>query len=91
MTPRRDSHRSEGSQAVLRCRGRVIRIADGRSFAFMTDGWVRDPAEPYLALDVYHHPFIHRDFSTVEDEDSQLASPAVDVVARVMSRGMDEA
>ncbi|MDQ3874153.1 MAG: hypothetical protein M3322_01185 [Actinomycetota bacterium] len=24
------------------------------------------PAEPYLALDVYYHPFAYRDFSTVE-------------------------
>lgn len=31
-------------------------------------------AEPYLALDVYHHPFFYRDFSTVDYEDIRLAA-----------------
>jgi hypothetical protein len=32
------------------------------------------PAEPWLALDVYYHPFAYRDFSTVDYEDSRLAA-----------------
>jgi hypothetical protein len=32
------------------------------------------PAEPYLALDVYYHPFAYRDFSTVDYEDRRLAA-----------------
>jgi len=32
------------------------------------------PAEPYLALDVYYHPFAYRDFSTVDYEDGRLAA-----------------
>jgi hypothetical protein len=31
-------------------------------------------AEPYLALDVYYHPFAYRDFSTIDHEDSRLAA-----------------
>jgi hypothetical protein len=29
---------------------------------------------PYLALDVYYHPFFYRDFSVVDYEDSRLAA-----------------
>jgi hypothetical protein len=32
------------------------------------------PAEPYLALEVYYHPFAYRDFSTVDYGDSRLAA-----------------
>ncbi len=32
------------------------------------------PVEPYLALEVYHHPFAYRDFSTVDYEDTRLAA-----------------
>jgi hypothetical protein len=32
------------------------------------------PAEPYLALDVYYHPFAYRDFSTVDYEDGRRAA-----------------
>ena len=32
------------------------------------------PAQPYLALDVYYHPFAYRDFSTFDYEDSRLAA-----------------
>jgi hypothetical protein len=32
------------------------------------------PAAPYLALDVYYHPFAYRDFSTLDYEDSRLAA-----------------
>jgi hypothetical protein len=31
-------------------------------------------ADPYLALDVYYHPFFYRDFSTVDYADSRLAA-----------------
>ena len=32
------------------------------------------PAAPYLALDVYYHPFAYRDFSTFDYDDSRLAA-----------------
>jgi len=32
------------------------------------------PTEPYLALDVYYHPFAYRDFSTVDYDDGRLAA-----------------
>jgi len=31
-------------------------------------------AEPYLALDVYYHPFAYRDFSVVDFADRRLAA-----------------
>jgi hypothetical protein len=30
--------------------------------------------EPYLALDVFHHPFAYRDFSAVDYQDERLAA-----------------
>jgi hypothetical protein len=44
----------------------VCDIRDGAYFEIAT--------EPYLALDVYYHPFAYRDFSTVDCEDSPLAA-----------------
>jgi hypothetical protein len=32
------------------------------------------PAEPWLALDVYHHPFAYRDFSSLDYHDSRFAA-----------------
>jgi hypothetical protein len=32
------------------------------------------PAEPYLALDVYYHPYFYRDFSTVDHQVRWLAA-----------------
>jgi hypothetical protein len=32
------------------------------------------PADAYLALEVYYHPFAYRDLSIVENEDSRLAA-----------------
>jgi hypothetical protein len=32
------------------------------------------PAEPHLALDLYHHPFAYRDISTVDYRDERLAA-----------------
>ena len=34
------------------------------------------PAEPYLALDVYYHPFAYRDFSTVDNEGTWVTAQA---------------
>lgn len=34
------------------------------------------PAEPYLALDVYYHPFAYRDFSTVDSESRWVRAQA---------------
>ena len=31
------------------------------------------PAEPYLAFDIYYHPFFYRDFSSVDYEDARQA------------------
>ena len=50
----------------------VVSVYDSREGAYF-----EIPAEPFLALDVYHHPFAYRDFSTVDYEDSRLAE-AVD-------------
>jgi len=32
------------------------------------------PAEPHLALDVYYHPFVYRDFRSVEYRNCRLAA-----------------
>jgi hypothetical protein len=47
----------------------VVWVCDRREGAYFEIA-----AEPYLALDVYYHPFAYRDFSTVEYEDSRLAA-----------------
>ena len=47
----------------------VVRVRDERDGAEF-----EIPAEPYLALDVYYHPFAYRDFSTVDYEDGRLAA-----------------
>jgi len=47
----------------------VVCVSDGREGAYF-----EIPAEPYLALDVYYHPFAYRDSSTVDYEDSRLAA-----------------
>ena len=39
-----------------------------------TGAYFEIPAEPYLALDVFHHPYAYRDFSTIDCEDSRLAA-----------------
>jgi hypothetical protein len=46
----------------------VVCVCDGRAGAYF-----EIPAQPYLALDVYH-PFAYRDFSTVDYHDSRLAA-----------------
>ena len=46
----------------------VVCVTDFREGAYF-----EIPAEPARALDVYYHPFVYRDLSTVE-EDTQLAA-----------------
>jgi hypothetical protein len=47
----------------------VVFVSDHREGSYF-----EIPTEPYLALDVYYHPFAYRDFSTVDYEDSRLAA-----------------
>ena len=46
----------------------VVRVAD-----FREGDYFEIPAEPTRALDVYHHPFAHRDLSTVDDGSRRAA------------------
>jgi hypothetical protein len=55
--------RSEGADAAVVC------VSDHDTGAYF-----EIPAEPYLALDVYYHPFAYRDFSTVDSRDRVPAS-----------------
>jgi hypothetical protein len=55
--------RVKGVDRVLVC------VCDSREGAYF-----EIPAEPYLALDVYHHPFAYRDFSTLDYQDRRLAA-----------------
>jgi hypothetical protein len=70
------AHRSsEGMEVTL-----VWAQGDGEDEALVCvcdrrDGaYFEIPAQPYLALDVYYHPFAYRDFSTVDYHDSRLAA-----------------
>ncbi len=47
----------------------VVCVCDTRERAYF-----EIPTEPYLALDVYYHPFAYRDFSAVHYDDSRLAA-----------------
>jgi hypothetical protein len=47
----------------------VVCVYDKREGAYL-----EIPAERYLALDVYYHPFAYRDFATIDYEDSRLAA-----------------
>jgi len=47
----------------------VVCVCDGRDGAYF-----EITAEPYLARDVYYHPFAYRDFSTVDYGDRRLAA-----------------
>jgi hypothetical protein len=47
----------------------VVSVCDSREGAYF-----EIPAEPYLALDVYYHPFAYRDFSRVDSEHRRLAA-----------------
>jgi hypothetical protein len=55
--------RGEGGDETVVC------VSDYREGAYF-----EIPAEAYLALDVYYHPFAYRDLSTVDYEDSRLAA-----------------
>jgi hypothetical protein len=55
--------RGDGAEETLVC------VTDHRNGAYFE---IR--AAPYLALDVYYHPFAYRDFSTIDCEDSHLAA-----------------
>ena len=70
------AHRSSGGIDVT-----LVWLPDGRVNSALVcvcdqvDGaYFEIPTEPYLALDVYYHPFAYRDFSTVDCEDSRLAA-----------------
>jgi hypothetical protein len=47
----------------------IVCVCDRREGAYF-----EIPAEPYLALDIYHHPFAYRDLSTLDYCDSRLAA-----------------
>ncbi len=47
----------------------VVCVCDRREGAYF-----EIPTKPYLALDVYYHPFAYRSFSTVDYEDSRIAA-----------------
>jgi hypothetical protein len=47
----------------------LVCVSDRRNGAYF-----EIPAKPYLALDVYYHPFAYRDFGLVDYEDSRLAA-----------------
>jgi hypothetical protein len=55
--------RGDGADKTLVC------VSDHRDGAYF-----EIPAAPYLALDVYYHPFAYRDFSAVDHEDNRLAA-----------------
>ena len=56
-------HRRDGMDCALVC------VSDRETGAYF-----EIPAEPYLALDVYHHPYVYRDFSTVDHEGRRFFS-----------------
>ena len=47
----------------------IVCVSDWREGAYF-----EIPTEPYLALDVYRHPFAYRDFSTLDYCDGRLAA-----------------
>jgi hypothetical protein len=47
----------------------VVCVCDSREGVYF-----EIPAEPYLALHVYHHPFAYRDFCSIEYQDDRLAA-----------------
>jgi hypothetical protein len=55
--------RGEGDDEALVC---VCDQREGVYFEIAT--------RPHLALDVYYHPFVYRDLSTIDEEDSRLAA-----------------
>jgi hypothetical protein len=55
--------RSNGVEEVVVC------VSDFRAGAYF-----EIPAKPGSALDVYHHPFAYRNYSSIDYEDSCLAA-----------------
>ena len=55
--------RSNGVEELVVC------VSDLRTGAYFEIA-----AEPASALDVYHHPFAYRDYSSLDYEDSRLAA-----------------
>jgi hypothetical protein len=47
----------------------LVCVCDSRDGAYF-----EIPTEPYLALEVYYHPFAYRDFSSSDYQDSRLAA-----------------
>ena len=47
----------------------VVSVCDRRTGAYF-----EIPTERYLALDVFHHPFAYRDFSSADHEDACLVA-----------------
>jgi hypothetical protein len=47
----------------------VVYVCDSRHGAYF-----EIPTKPYLALDVYYHPFAYRDFSDADYTDSRLVA-----------------
>lgn len=45
----------------------LVAVRDGRN-----DLSFEIPTEPYLALEVYHHPFAYRDFGRVVNQDNRF-------------------
>jgi hypothetical protein len=70
------AHRSSGDMDVtliwLQSDGEdeaVVCVCDRREGAYF-----EIPTEPYLALEVYYHPFVYRGFSTVDYEDRRMVA-----------------
>jgi hypothetical protein len=47
----------------------VVCVCDRRE-----DAYFEIPTKPYLAVEVYYHPFAYRDFSIVDYQDSRIAA-----------------
>jgi hypothetical protein len=44
----------------------------------LEDAYFEIPVEPHVALEVYYHPFVYRDFSTVDYQGARLMAEDVD-------------
>jgi hypothetical protein len=99
VTTRRElAHRSSDGIDVT-----LVQVADGRYGRYgeehdvvcvldRRDGaYFEIPAEPYLALDIYYHPFVYRDFSTVNYEQSPLPEATAEFSAHATQSGREHA
>jgi hypothetical protein len=89
------AHRSSDDIGVT-----LVRVADGRDGEEWDVACVHDrrkgayfevAAESYLAFDVYHHPFVYRDFSNVDLEHDHLAEAIAEIDAGVTQSGWEQA